>query len=181
MLHKRLQHNREFVEGRHYEMFQNDKFPAMGLAIVSCMDTRLVEMLPAALGIKNGDAKMIKNAGGMVDDPWGDTMRSILVAIYELKVNHVMIVAHTQCGVLGMDADHMLHLMEERGIPKERIVMLERCDIDLHEWLTGFDDTAEAVAESVDLVRHHPLMPADVEVTGHIMDTCTGEVTQICL
>ena len=48
------------------------------------MDTRLTELLPAALGIKNGDVKLIKNAGGVVMAPFGSVMRSLLVAVYEL-------------------------------------------------------------------------------------------------
>ena len=53
------------------------------------MDTRLTELLPAALGIKNGDVKIIKNAGGTITHPFGSAMRSLLVAIYELGIREV--------------------------------------------------------------------------------------------
>lgn len=57
-----LAHNKTFVEEKGYLKYSTDKYPDKKLAIVSCMDTRLTELLPAALGLKNGDAKIIKNA-----------------------------------------------------------------------------------------------------------------------
>ena len=141
------------------------------------MDTRLVELLPAALGIKNGDVKMIKNAGGVITNPWDSTVRSLLVAIYELGVTDIMIIGHTECGVQGMNAEVMLHLMEGRGISKETISLVERCGVDLDKWLEGFDETPDAVIESVKLVRNHPLIPSDVNVAGYIMDSTTGKLT----
>ena len=59
------------------------------------MDTRLIELLPAALGLKNGDAKIIKNAGGVITHPYGSVVRSLLVAIIELGVEEVMAVSYT--------------------------------------------------------------------------------------
>lgn len=61
MDHKILKFNKQFVEERRYEQFITSKYPDRKIAIVSCMDTRLVELLPAALGFKNGDIKIIKN------------------------------------------------------------------------------------------------------------------------
>lgn len=55
-----LEFNRQFVANRQYEQFVTSKYPDKKLAILSCMDTRLTELLPAALGLKNGDAKIIK-------------------------------------------------------------------------------------------------------------------------
>ena len=57
-----LKFNKEFVERKSYERFATSKYPDKKLAILSCMDTRLTELLPAALGLRNGDAKLIKNA-----------------------------------------------------------------------------------------------------------------------
>ena len=61
-----LAHNRAFVERREFERYATDKYPDKKLAIVSCMDTRLTALLLAALGLKNGDAKIIKVAGAEV-------------------------------------------------------------------------------------------------------------------
>lgn len=55
MMNEMLRYNRKFVEERQYERFQTSKYPDKKLAILTCMDTRLVELLPAALGVKNGD------------------------------------------------------------------------------------------------------------------------------
>ena len=179
MIDKILEYNRRFVAEKGYEKFITDKYPDKRIAIVTCMDTRLVELLPAALGLKNGDVKIIKNAGATITNPFDSTMRSLLVAIYELGVNEVMIIGHTQCGVQGMDSAEMLHLMRERGIPDRHITLMKHCGIDLDSWLHGFDDTETAVLETVELVRNHPLMPADVVVRGYIMDSLTGALTPL--
>lgn len=174
-----LEYNREFVANREFEKFATSKYPDKRIAIVTCMDTRLVELLPAALGIKNGDVKMIKNAGGTITNPFDSTVRSLLVAVYELGVNEIMIIGHTNCGVRGMDANEMLSLMRERGISEEHIRLMEHCGINLKEWLHGFEETDAAVEETVDLIKNHPLMPDDITVRGYIMDSVTGELTAL--
>ena len=78
-----------------------------------------------------------------------------------------------------MDADEMLELMRRRGISEEHISLMEHCGIDLRSWLHGFEDTDAAVAETVDLVKKHPLMPEGVSVAGYVMDSYTGELRQI--
>ncbi len=103
-------------------------------------------------------------------------MRSLLVAIYELGVNEIMVIGHTGCGVQGMNAEEMLHLMRERGIDEEHISLMRHCGIDLDSWLHGFDETDAAVLETVDLIAHHPLVPKDVRVAGYIIDSTTGEL-----
>lgn len=179
MIEEMLRFNKEFVRTKEYEKYATSKFPDKRIAIVTCMDTRLIELLPAALGIKNGDVKMIKNAGSTITNPFDSTVRSLLVAIYELGVNEIMIIGHTGCGVQGMDANEMLHLMRERGISEEHINIMMHCGIDLKSWLHGFEDTPAAIIETVDLIRNHPLVPADVTVSGYIMDSVTGALKQI--
>ncbi len=174
-----LEYNKRFVETKAYEQFKTSKYPDKKIAIVTCMDTRLVELLPAALGIKNGDVKIIKNAGGTITNPFDSTVRSLLVAIYELGVNEIMIIGHTGCGVQGMDSQEMQRLMRERGIDDEHINLMKHCGIDLDSWLHGFDDAEAAVLETVDLVKNHPLVPKDIIVRGYIMDSETGELNKI--
>lgn len=174
-----LEFNRNFVESGEYEKYQTSKYPDKKIAIVTCMDTRLVTLLPAALGIKNGDIKLIKNAGGVITNPFDSTIRSLIVAIYELGVNEIMIIGHTGCGVQGMDSSEMLDLMRKRGIDEEHISLMRHCGIDLDSWLHGFDDTEAAILETVDLVSNHPLIPKDINVRGYIMDSVTGGLRTI--
>ena len=179
MIDEILRHNEEFVASKGYQPYVTSKYPDKKIAIVTCMDTRLVELLPAALGIKNGDVKMIKNAGGVISDPWDSTLKSLLVGIYELGVTEVMIIGHTECGVQGMQGEEMLSLMEKRGISPDTISLVERCGIDLKKWLTGFEDTKKSVEETVKLVKNHPLIPGDVNVKGYIIDSTTGKLTPL--
>lgn len=69
--------------------------------------------------------------------------------------------------------------MRERGVSQDHIDMMEYCDVNLRQWLSGFNDTEEAVRKSVALVRHHPLVPDDITVRGFIMDSVTGELMEI--
>lgn len=179
MIDEILRHNREFVASKGYERFLTSKYPDKKIAIVTCMDTRLVELLPAALGLRNGDVKIIKNAGGTITSPFDSTMRSLLVAVYELGVNEIMVIGHTGCGVQGMDADEMLHLMRERGVSDEHITLMQHCGIDLRGWLHGFEETEAAVTETVDLIKNHPLMAPGIKVGGYIMDSVTGALEVI--
>lgn len=179
MIKEILEYNRKFVERKEYEKYRTSKYPNKKIAIVTCMDTRLVELLPAALGFRNGDVKIIKNAGGTITNPFDSTIRSLLVAIYELGVEEIMIIGHTTCGVQGMDSAEMQQQMKERGIPEQHINLMKHCGIDLDQWLHGFDDTESAILETVDLVKNHPLVPKDIVVKGYIMDTVTGELQPI--
>ena len=71
MVEEIIAFNKQFVENKGYEKYITNKYPYKKIAILSCMDTRLTELLPAALGIKNGDVKMIKNVGGIISHPFG--------------------------------------------------------------------------------------------------------------
>ncbi len=180
IIEEMLRHNAQFIQEDGARRFATSKYPDKGIAIVTCMDTRLVELLPAALGIRGGDVKMIKNAGGTITNPFDSTMRSLLVAVYELGVTEIMVIAHTDCGVQGMNPHHMLDAMRSRGVDDEHISLMKHCGIDLEAWLHGFDDTELAVRETVDLIRNHPLMAKDVTVGGYIINTDTGALTPIC-
>lgn len=179
MIDEMLEYNRKFVESGGYKEFETSKYPDKKLAIVTCMDTRLLTLLPAALGIKNGDVKMIKNAGGTITNPYDSTVRSLLIAVYELGVEEIMVIGHTGCGVQGMDSHEMLEAMMKRGVSREHIDLMRHCGIDLDNWLHGFEDTEEAVLQTVDLIAHHPLMPSDIVVRGYIIDSYTGALTPL--
>ena len=179
MIDEILAYNRAFVEKGEYAPFRTSKYPNKKVAIVTCMDTRLTELLPAALGIKNGDAKIIKNAGGVISHPFGSAVRSLLIAIYELGVTDVMVVGHTDCGVQHMDGEKMVGEMRRRGVSEEKIRMVRYFGVELERWLAGFDDVATAVNGSLELLRNHPLIPKDVRLYGYVMDSVTGELTAV--
>ena len=179
MIDEIMEFNRKFVEAKGYTPYLTSKYPDKKLAILTCMDTRLTELLPAALGIKNGDAKLIKNAGGVTTHPYGSVVRSLLVGILELGVEEVMVIGHTDCGVQGMDGKEMLEKLTERGIDKAHIEIVRHSGIDLEKWLGGFDTVDNSVRETVKALKEHPLMPKDVRISGFIMDSETGLLSKV--
>jgi len=179
MLEEMLRYNKRFVEEKQYEKFQTSKYPDKKVAILTCMDTRLVELLPAALGLRNGDVKIIKNAGGMIIDPFDSAVRSLLVSIVELGVEEIMVIGHTDCGVSGINADMMIRHLLQRGISQDHIDMMRYCGVNFEKWLHGFDNVEDSVKETVDFLIHHPLMPSDVIIKGYIINTETGELTPL--
>ena len=178
-IEKVLEYNRSFVEAKGYEKYVTDKYPAKKLAVLTCMDTRLTELLPAALGLKNGDAKIIKNAGALVISPFDSAMRSLIVAVYELGVEEIMVVAHSNCGACNMSFSHFRELMLEKGIAPEVIDTVNGCGVNLDSWLEGFHDTDKSVKETVATIKNHPLMPTSVVVRGFIIDSVTGAITEL--
>lgn len=176
LLHNILQFNRNFVENKEYEKFQTDKYPDKQLVVLSCMDTRLVELLPKAMNLKNGDFKLIKSAGAVISHPFGSIMRSILVAIYELSAKEVVIVGHYDCGMSNIQADVMVEKMKARGISEQTFSILQHSGMHLNNWLKGFECVDEAVRSSVSMVKNHPLLPSDVNVHGLIIDPHTGKL-----
>ena len=120
MIDQILTYNARFVANKEYEPYVTDKFPAKKLAVLTCMDTRLTELLPKALGLRNGDAKIIKNAGGLVLSETDSAIRSLLVGIYELGVQEVMVVHHSTCGACHMSYDEFKPHMHARGMGIQR-------------------------------------------------------------
>lgn len=179
MIDEIIAFNKQFVASKGYEKYVTDKYPNKKLAVLSCMDTRLTELLPAALGLKNGDAKIIKNAGGLIISPFDSAMRSLIVAIFELGVEEIMVVAHSGCGACHMSFSHFHELMNERGITDETLDTVRRCGINLDDWLEGFKDTVDSVKKTVDTVKKHPLIPKDIIVRGFIIDSVTGNLEEI--
>lgn len=179
MIDEILKFNREFVERGDYKQYVTDKYPNKKVAVLSCMDTRLTELLPAALGLKNGDAKIIKNAGGLIISPYDSAMRSLLVAVYELGVEEIMVVAHTTCGACHMSFKEFEHHMLERGVSEETLDAIKHSGIDLDQWLEGFHDTEQSVLNTVSTITHHPLLPRDVIVRGFIIDSVTGALNEV--
>jgi carbonic anhydrase len=174
-----LEHNRTFVAKGNYAPYDTSKYPDKKLAVVSCMDTRLIELLPAAMGLKNGDAKMIKNAGGIITHPFGSVMRSLLIAVYQLKVETIAVVGHYDCGMQRMESKAIIEKMLERGIKRKEINLLNYCGINLESWLKGFENSEEAVQATMGMIIDHPLMPEDIKVYGFLIDPNTGRLDKV--
>lgn len=174
-----LAYNKNFVAAGEYTQFFTDKYPQKNLAIVTCMDARILDLLPRALGLKNGDAKLIRTAGALVAHPWGSVMRSLLVAVFELKVTEIMIIGHHDCGMQGLHAEDMFARIRAKGISQERIDVLQHAGIDLNKWFTGFDSVEEAIRHSVNMIHSHPLMPENIAVHGLIIHPVTGKLTVV--
>ncbi len=174
-----LDFNRSFVDTKQYEEFLTTKFPDKRMVILTCMDTRLTELLPKAMNLRNGDAKIIKNAGAIVSHPFGSIMRSIVVAVYELEAKEVFVVGHYECGMTGLNSDKVLTKVREQGISEDVLQTLDHSGIDLSHWLSGFDHVQEGIVKSVKIIRKHPLLPKNLPVHGMIIHPETGRLDLI--
>jgi carbonic anhydrase len=174
-----LEYNKNFVEEKRYEEFLTDKYPDKQVAVLTCMDARLSELLPKALGFKNGDAKFIKNAGAILTQPFGSAMRSILVAVYELGAREVIVIGHLGSGMTEIDTNGMVNKFVEHGIDPLVIETLENSGIRMERFLRGFDSAEEGIMHSVKMIRRHPLFPKAIPVHGFVMDPETGAIEVI--
>ena len=171
-----ISYNKEFVNEKQFEQYATTKFPDKRIVIVTCMDTRLTELLPKAMNLRNGDAKIIKSAGAIVTHPFGGVMRSILIALYELRADEVYIIGHHDCGMSSIDTTQIIDKMVDRGVDQSLFKTLQYSGIDMKEWLRGFNDVTESVKSSVDRVKNHPLMDRKVPVHGLVAHPDTGQL-----
>ncbi|QDY46006.1 carbonic anhydrase [Planococcus glaciei] len=176
MLEDILEYNEQFVENKEYEQYITTKFPDKKIVILTCMDTRLFEMLPKAMNLKNGDVKIVKSAGAVINHPFGGIMRSLFVAVYELKAEEIYIIGHHDCGMSAIDPTSVLEKMKARGIDEKTIEQLKYSGVNIEDWLRGFDDVNESVRHSVNMVKNHPLMDRTVPVHGLVIDPTTGKL-----
>ena len=138
-----LERNGEYARG-----FQGEGLsatPEKALAIVTCMDTRISPYEIA--GLKNGEVHVIRNAGGIVNE---ETVRSLLVSTRMLGVREVMIVSHTDCGMLTFTGDEFRErLRRELQLPVDSFPMYSFTDVD------------EIVRLKMRIVREHPYLSRD--------------------
>ena len=137
--------------------------PARRLAVVTCMDARLD---PAKfLGLADGDAHVIRNAGGLVTD---DALRSLIVSHWHLGTQEAVVVAHEQCGMLTFsNREFQQELEQKTGHDARGIDFLP------------FDDLDGAVRASMTRVRESPFLPESFGVTGFVYDVSTGELREV--
>jgi carbonic anhydrase len=133
--------------------------PGRKFAVVTCMDARLD---PARfLGLEEGDAHVIRNAGGLVND---ETIRSLVISHHLLGTEEAVVIGHTDCGMLTFsNADlHAKLGPESEGIDFQ-----------------PFPDLADRVRKSVDTIRSHPLLPDSFEATGFVYDVRSGRIDPV--
>jgi len=138
--------------------------PARKLAIVACMDARMtVEQM---LGLKTGEAHIIRNAGGIVSD---DVLRSLLISHYLLGTQEFMVINHTDCGMVTFrDEDLRTRLQQATGTA-----------VVTPAHFYAFQDVRENVRQQVQKVKSHPWIPRYVPIRGFIYEVQTGKLTEV--
>lgn len=174
LLDKILAANRKFTHPGAFPPLP--KSPQKQLAIFTCMDTRLVDFLEPAMGIKRGEAKVIKNAGNTVIDSNGGVIRSLVAAIFLLGVEEVFVIGHRDCGMADVNAVDLRNRMIKRGISAEAIDSLVP---DLAQWLGAFKCPEENVQSVVSIIRNSPLIPRDVPVHGLLFCPDNGNLLEV--
>ncbi len=128
------------------------------------MDTRLVDFLEPAMGIKRGEAKVIKNAGNTIVDPKGGAViRSLVAGIFLLGVEEIFVIGHKDCGMADVDDSVIKQKMVHRGIPAE---LIDQNFPDLKQWLGAFSNPIVNIERVVNVIRNNSLIPQDVPVHG---------------
>jgi carbonic anhydrase len=138
--------------------------PARKLAVVACMDARLT--VEQVLGLGTGDAHVIRNAGGIVTD---DAVRSLIISHHLLGTQEVVIINHTDCGMLTFKDDELRAKL--RRATGTAIV----APYSFH----AFSDLEENVREQIQRVRSHPWLPSHIPVRGFIYDVRTGRLSEV--
>lgn len=179
LLNDILEYNAAFIENKEYENLITTKTPNAKAVLLTCMDTRLTELSTRALGFKNGDIKVVKNAGATISHPYGSTMRSLLVAIYALGAEEIIIMGHKDCGMGNLDVDSVIDTMKSRGITDNTLNTIEHSGINIHQFLRGFGDVTENVQTNIQKVYNHPLFDQSVPIHGLVIDPHNGDLEVI--
>lgn len=175
-----LEYNEQFVQNKEYLPFEATKMPQKRMVVVSCMDARLVELLPKALDIHDGDAKVIRNAGGKITSPFDSVMQSVIASVYDLNADEIFLIGHHRCGASQTNPKGTIQKMLDRGVTTPEILSaIDYAGVDLEKWLFGFHDVEDSTQANVDLVRNHPLIPKDVPVHGLVIDPHTGKLNLV--
>jgi carbonic anhydrase len=136
--------------------------PARGVAVVACMDARL--NVYGLLGLREGDAHVIRNAGGVVT---ADEIRSLAISQRLLGTREILLIHHTDCGMLTFtDDEFRRQVQQETGIKPE--------------WAAeSFDDLEEDVRQSIARIKASPFIPNKDSVRGFIYDVRSGRLAEV--
>jgi carbonic anhydrase len=160
-----VEYERILAENRRYiEAFDRSALtaaPLSGVAIIACMDARLD--VEEALGLRTGDAHVIRNAGGLASD---DAIRSIIVSQEKLGTDEVLLIGHTGCGLEGADEDELRDALTARTG--------ERIDLAFG----AFSDVQDHVRRQVERLRAHPWV-RPVPIHGLVFEVETGRLVEV--
>jgi len=136
--------------------------PARGVAVIACMDARI--NVYAVLGLAEGEAHVIRNAGGVVTD---DEIRSLAISQRLLGTREIILIHHTDCGMLTFTDDAFKRaIQDETGIKPE--------------WAAeAFTDLDEDVRQSIARIKASPFIPHKDEIRGFVFDVATGKLNEV--
>lgn len=133
---------------------------AAGLAVVTCMDSRIDPL--AVLGLSIGDVKVLRNPGGQVTD---EVLRALVLATHLLNVSRVMVAQHTDCRMAKVDEAQAHEAIRERS------------GVDTRSLQFGtIEDQRAALARDVQKIKSSPYLPAELAVAGCLLDVKTGRL-----
>jgi carbonic anhydrase len=136
--------------------------PAREVAVVACMDARLD--VHKILGLEEGDAHVIRNAGGVITD---DEIRSLTISQRLLGTREIILIHHTDCGMLTFSEEELkAQIHEEVGVKP-------------HFSMESFSDLEEDVRQSIARIRHSPFIPHKESVHGFVYEVETGRLREV--
>jgi len=156
-----IEANERFAEG--FEHGEAQLPPNLPLAVLTCIDARVQPS--RFLGLEIGDAHIVRNAGGRATD---DALRSLIISSQLLGTRQIMVIHHTDCGMLTFTNEDVWGRLEAQTDPGVR-------EIDF----MPFSDVEDSLREDVQTIRESPYLPNDAEVTGWVYDVRTGRLTAI--
>jgi carbonic anhydrase len=136
--------------------------PSKGVAVVACMDARLD--VAAVLGIAEGEAHVIRNAGGVVTD---DEIRSLAISQRLLGTREIILIHHTDCGMLTFTDEQF------------RTVLIDDTGVTPGWTAEAFDDLDEDVRRSIARITQSPFIPHTDQVRGFVFDVATGRLREV--
>lgn len=175
-----LAYNGRFVEQTHLPTIGHA--PRRQMAVVTCMDCRLVQMFEQALGLERGDVLELRTAGATISEneregAANDLIRSLAGGIYLLGVREVAVIGHTQCGLAHADSTTLVASMQALGVDPHKLIEQEKLgDMQgLLRWFGVFNDVHVNVGEVVNVIRSSPYLPK-IPVHGLVIDIITGKL-----
>lgn len=153
--------NQEYA--RYHRLAHISPRPRRKLAVLTCMDTRLSR---ATLGLAEGDAHILRNAGGIVSE---DALRSLLVSHHLLGSEEFMIINHTDCGLMGASDEEI----------RERIRSRTGAESPEPASFHAFTDLEQNVRRQMKKVRNHPWVPREVPIRGFVYDVSSGQLREV--